>query len=198
MNALHESVWAAIAAQNPRAAAVLAATSRQGRAVASTTATRGRNAARRVGRAWRSKTDELAVVKAMKDAGVILKTPLASRARVALRLGFEPGRASAYKEYGPWVLVVTRDTATLQSRGVGQWTFSRLLPPNGASFDATLKAAIARAWDVVFGTRRTNRAPRRLQTYGARLNATTLLPSANEYRRLSRPARKSAPVDART
>lgn len=187
MNNVHESVWAAIAAQNPRAAAVLASTSRTGRDTSRTAAVSGRASAVRVARAWHTKVPQLAVARAMRDAGMVLKTPAASRDRVMHRLGFVGGS----KRYGRWNLFITQDSAVLTGRGGTLWTFSREVPPDGMTTVAGLNDVVRRAWDVVFGPSRENRGPFRFGRYGARLNATTLLPSANEYRRLVEQPRKT-------
>ena len=64
---MHNSVWQAVAAQDPRVAAALSATSRQGRRAAGPSAAAAKTAALRLSQRWRGKTMTGLVRRAVQD-----------------------------------------------------------------------------------------------------------------------------------
>lgn len=194
---LHSSMMHAVARQNPYAAAAMSRMSRAGRQAAQDVAHRAAETARRAAGLWRFRTRESQLVKLMKEAGIILKTPPGLVRRVAQRLGWTRDAAMFVAQIwtkrvgGRFAAAVDYPTAASVYDYVdgpdmppNVRTFSRTARPSGTTpfeFDGTL----TNAWDAVFDRR----------SGGGRRFQGRSLPTPQEYRALvnAGPPRKRPP-----
>lgn len=213
---LNDAVLTAIAKANPYAAASLAAAGRRGRDVASAPLAKAGKAARDAGAVWLDKTLQLRFIRAMRELSTILRThandPSKLR-RVARRLGyraagasnvFDPADAPTLKlvKATPGstrsvdVIVGQPDSAlavmheTFSDGGVEREVavgFGQAVPPQfmGQGPPFRLGALIMDAWSLVF---QPGQPPmrQRTSTANALLTRRAVLPTRDEYARLTR------------
>lgn len=163
MDALHPSVLHSIARQNPYAAAAMSRMSRDGHQAAQAVAQRAAAAARQTTRLWRFRTHESQLVKLVKEAGIILKTPAHLASRVARRLGWTRNEVMFVAQV--WTKRIgTRFAASVDypdSASVFDYVDGPDLPPNVRTFTRTTPPAagatpfeyhgtLSNAWDATF------------------------------------------------
>lgn len=200
---MHASVWHVIARQNPYAAAGMSRASRQGRNAAQDVAVQAAARARRVAADWRVRTRERQLVRLVKEAGIMLKSPPELTRRIARRLGWRrlPGGFGVPERWVQgagerFVGSVDRAAgiATIADYGDGPGAppdlrvFGRTTPPAPGTPRFEFDAGLREAWDAVFDLQ--SGRPARLRRYA--------LPAPDEYRRLVAPGppRKRPPARA--